>query len=90
MDLTTLQIAERIAEAAIDARINYMHKLATVWRRQSMAAPFDSTSVGSETPAQAVLRTLRENHVWLHRTVQDADGVIDGDAPTEVLPEAEA
>jgi hypothetical protein len=77
MDLTTLQLAERIALAAVEA---------------FCVLDVDGTIVGprDHRAAQAVLRALRENHVWLHRTVQDAEGVIDGAAPSEVLPEVEA
>jgi hypothetical protein len=74
MELTTLQIARRIADAVL-AVAPY-----PLYRNTSEA----------DVPTQAVLRTLRENGVWLHRVVQDADGVIDGEAPSEVLPEVEA
>lgn len=75
MDLTTREVAELIAQAVDDS---------IAWDRYEQQRVF-TLRLG----ADAVLRTLHEHHVWLHRTVQDADGVIDGEAPTEVLPEVE-
>jgi hypothetical protein len=76
-DLTSLQLAERIAMAVLAADEDFVR---AVFNNKAHVA------LAMESGAQAVLRTLLETGHVICRVTQDEDGVIDGTVAKVRLP----